>query len=425
MDIKTHFQNLLKQNLYTFKEFLNVYRQSKQKDQMEILKFLFGPGRDSKYIPHLDTGDINLYFNILLTNSDNPSEALIKNSLNNQVKVISEYIKSHTGKLVNPNSSMSLLKIVNKNTSGYFFTSDNIKQKRFAYAGNAMYQKDRLFLEAHFYFDNKLTSFLDLIATDSPLLSNIENVDNFAFLLKDLSERLSDFQTCKVTDEQPQTFYPLGDDKYLSLTILPSFAMLNQIKVSVNKLYEDTKDDTDLSFYVKRNFIKVGGAQPQNVSSFNSDNGGVQQVLENITPFIKNSKKISDDKIFYHHSLIKEYSYPIKLNLNLEELNRKSRINYLEEIIENFLLYKLEKIIYIVENIKEYKQLIETSKINSNEREYILHQSKKSSTFDYFYDTLNEQLLDAINHENNLETSKETFLLNYKNILKNLLGEIL
>jgi hypothetical protein len=323
--------------------------------------------------------ELNYWFKILLFGKPGTTQeetsAKISTDFAKWLKVIPA-MATHQGKLINPKSSSTFC-LTHKgpiSSQPYVSSRSFSKKKNLAYCGNATYLGKRALLETEFIFQNQITSvFNALLNKDQTIISALKKIGlteiQVSRLHKAVLETINSARL-HVHDDAAQTLFPVNES-YVSITALPSVAVLNEIRQRI----KDIGSTTDHVVLTER--TKVGGANAQNSGSFNMMVGGMQTHLISQIPKVQ---YIPIDRIFfrlkkfktlfYHDG--KKASFPTQ---TLENWRNEDRRRYLTACIDP----ELNKIMSGANRLRNYlnqggelrEDFHQISGIHAAERRYI------------------------------------------------------
>lgn len=152
-----------------------------------------------------------------------------------------------------------------------------------------------------------------------------------------------------------QVFFPLGDNEYHLLSVLPPSSNMFEIKRKIDKmskisyLARDKKSQSygETHSSVKNlTVIKYGGAQPQNISYINSKNSGMAYLLPALPPHIKKSYLTVPKKSFFAECL--DYKF---CRNSFIQLGKLWMINYnnqnIRSSIKNIIRHIIDRVLII------------------------------------------------------------------------------
>ena len=394
-------------------------------------------GTHTRYPMYIDEKDIAEYFMLIITGKESASVSFddFEQVLQSLITA-SKYVCTHTSKIINAKSTTT--RVVKHNTDTIhkrLYSSNTQEYYKYGLSGNGAYcsKIKAMFFESSFILNEKQLYVVDIIL-------NIEQYLPFfdTFKYKDtLLEAFSKMRNNILSQNEPleqktahtvaQTYFPINPDKseYILLTAIPAFSVLNAILNSKimfkSEIGTSFKDDGDIKIESRIETQSKSISNAANVGYNATGETGILTLLQN-TPFFVNDKKEKsvEQLLSYCDTLIKQY------------ISRKESIptyceDNINEFVQMFIIEQMSHFADIKDNIQEYIVLIENSRINVIEKEYLLKNNTTQEIFSYFYEklyfllkfkilTLNKKI-NALNQE-----GYEKALAKYEDALKNQLN---
>ena len=133
-----------------------------------------------------------------------------------------------------------------------------------------------------------------LVDDDKDLRTDIEDFDADYYALRDDFLSIGSYEIPVSTDYRLcQVFFPVGNDDYHLLTVLPPSSVMQEIKRRIvarkNQAYDDWKNGKENAYHRRLHVVqtKFGGTKVQNVSFMNNSMGGRLYMLESLPPILK------------------------------------------------------------------------------------------------------------------------------------------
>lgn len=148
-----------------------------------------------------------------------------------------------------------------------------------------------------------------------------------------------------------QVYFPVGDNDYHLLSILPSSSLLETLRIRITdmnrKAYESRKKDSesygnDYSNIGSRISISFGGTKPQNISTLNANHGGHATLLESLPP----SLEIRDIRIPKRNFFTEAIPYRESQEL-VSKLDKLFKLSHNNIAIRNAIERNLDRLIDI------------------------------------------------------------------------------
>ena len=138
------------------------------------------------------------------------------------------------------------------------------------------------------------TFYEHLAEDDEVLRRDIEAFDVDYHALRDDFLSIGSYEIPKATDHRLyQVFFPVGNDDYHLLTVMPPSSVMQELKRRIvarnNQAYEDWKNGKESAYHRRLHIVqtKFGGTKVQNISFVNNSMGGRLYMLESLPPILK------------------------------------------------------------------------------------------------------------------------------------------
>jgi CRISPR-associated protein Csy1 len=268
-------------------------------------------------------------------------------------------ITSHPAKFIHPNAkATSIIAKCEQKNDGLLRTS-NVKVSLDIF-GNAA----ALDVEKFLRIEIEDKTILEHLELNTKLIKSIFNIQGIKFdEIRDNFLKIKTSNTEQTSEKLKQVYFPVDDDYHLLSILIPS-GIVFKLKEKINnvnfsdrnkKIREAIKKETPIkgiiNTIINLTNIGYGGTQPQNISTLNSQNGGISFLLSSMPPNLEKRKTQAPKVDFFKNCLwISLFKSDFKdfHNILNNDKNNKAYRNKRDDIVINST-FKIKR---LVENIR-------------------------------------------------------------------------